>query len=80
MVLTTQNGSKNKNEVLKLAPAEIEGLIIESLGLKVEVLKKNNKTFIALRSYQSCFRLMERLHWDFDFSVHKKDRKYIIEI
>jgi hypothetical protein len=75
-----QNLITKKNEILKLAPKEIEVLIINSLGLKVEVIKNDNKTFILLQSYQSCFRLMERLHWDFDFSVHKKDKKYIIEI
>jgi len=69
-----------RNEILQLAPKEIEVLIIDSLGLKVEVIKNDDKTFILLQSYQSCFRLMERLHWDFDFSVHKKDKKYIIEI
>lgn len=61
-----------RNEILKLSPIEIEALIIDNLGLKVEVIKKENITFILLQSYQSCFRLMERLHWDFDFSVHKK--------
>ena len=75
-----QNSITKRNEILQLAPQEIEGLIIDSLGLKVEVIKKENTTFILLQSYQSCFRLMERLHWDFDFSVHKKDKKYIIEI
>lgn len=69
-----------KNDILKLAPREIEVLIIDSLGLKVQVLKNENKTFIMLQSYQSCFRLMERLHWDFDFSVHKKNKKYLIEL
>lgn len=69
-----------RNEILQLAPQEIEELIIQSLGLKVEVIKKENSTFILLQSYQSCFRLMERLHWDFDFTVHKKEKKYIIEI
>jgi len=75
-----QNLITKRNEILQLAPKEIEVLIINSLGLKVEVIKNENSTFILLQSYQSCFRLMERLHWDFDFSVHKKDRKYIIEI
>ena len=75
-----QNLTTNLNEIIQLAPKEIEVLIIDNLGLKVEVIKKENKTFILLQSYQSCFRLMERLHWDFDFSVHKKDKKYIIEI
>ena len=75
-----QNLITKRNEIIQLAPKEIEVLIIDNLGLKVEVIKKENKTFILLQSYQSCFRLMERLHWDFDFSVHKKDKKYIIEI
>ena len=75
-----QNLTTNLNEIIQLAPKEIEVLIIDNLGLKVEVIKKENKTFILLQSYQSCFRLMERLHWHSDFSVHKKDKKYIIEI
>jgi hypothetical protein len=69
-----------KNEILQLHPQEIEELIINILGLKVKVFKNKNKTFILLQSYQSCFRLMERLHWDFEFSVHKKNNKYIIEL
>ena len=75
-----QNSTTKRNEILQLAPQEIEGLIIDSLELKVEVVKKENSTFILLQSYQSCFRLMERLRWDFDFSVHKKNNKYIIEL
>lgn len=74
------NLTTKRNEILQLAPQEIEGLIIDNLGLKVEVVKNDNSTFILLKSYQSCFRLMERLHWDFDFSVHKKNNKYIIEL
>ena len=35
---------------------------------------------ISWKDYQSCFRLMERLHWDFDFKVYKKNNKYIIEL
>ena len=75
-----QNLITKRNEILQLAPQEIEGLIIDILGLKVKVVKNENNTFILLQSYQSCFRLMERLHWDFDFSVHKKNNKYIIEL
>jgi hypothetical protein len=71
---------KKTNDLLLLAPLEIEEQIITILGLKVCVKKENDRLFIALQSYQSCFRLMERLHWDFDFSVHKKDKKYIIEL
>lgn len=75
-----QNLITKRNELLKLTSQEIEGLVIESLGLKVEVIKKENSTFILLQSYRGCFQLMEKLHWDFDFSVHKKNNKYIIEI
>ena len=35
-----QNSITKRNEILQLAPQEIEGLIIDSLGLKVEVIKK----------------------------------------
>ncbi len=75
-----QNLITNKSDILELASLEIEMLILDELALKVEVIKKENKTFILLQSYQSAFRLIERLHWDFDFSVHKKNKKYIIEI
>lgn len=71
---------KKKNDLLTLAPLEIEEQIIKILGLKVSVIKENNRLLIALQSYQSCFRLIERLHWDFDFSVHKKNKNYIVEI
>lgn len=71
---------KNKNDLLTLAPLEIEERIINILGLKVSVIKENGRLLIALQSYHSCFRLMERLHWDFDFSVHKKNKNYIVEI
>lgn len=75
-----KNSITKRNQIIQLAPKQIEGLIIDNLGLKVEVIKNKKNTFILLQSYQSCFRLMERLHWDFDFSVHKKSNKYIIEL
>lgn len=71
---------KKKNDLLTLDPLEIENQVLHILGLKVSVIKENNRLLIALQSYQSCFRLMERLHWDFDFSVHKKNKHYIVEI
>jgi hypothetical protein len=71
---------KKKNDLLLLAPLEIQEQIGFILGLKVSVIKENNKLFISLLSYQSCFRLMERLHWDFDFSVHKRNKHYVVEI
>jgi len=71
---------KKRNDLLTLTALEIEEQIINILGLKVSVIKENNRLLIALQSYQSCFRLMERLHWDFEFSVHKKNKHYIVEI
>ena len=71
---------KKKNDLLTLSYSEIEEQIVTILGLRVSVKKEENKLFIALQSYQSCFKLMERLHWDFDFSVHKRNKNYIIEI
>lgn len=71
---------KNKNDLLKLDSLEIENQVLCVLGLKVSVIKENDRLLIALQSYHSCFRLMERLHWDFDFSVHKKNKHYIIEV
>lgn len=71
---------KKKNDLLTLTSLEIEEQIINILGLKVSVIKENNRLLIALQSYQSCFRLMERLHYDFDFSVYKKGKNYLVEI
>jgi len=66
--------------LLELNKNEIEFLIIENLGLKVEVIKKENKILILLQNNKSCFRLMEKLHYDFNFIVHKQGKKYIIEL
>lgn len=71
---------RKKNDLLTLDSLEIENQVLHILGLKVSVIKENNRLLIALQSYQSCFKLMERLHWDFDFSVHKKNKHYIVEI
>ena len=71
---------RKKNDLLTLDTLEIQNQVLCILGLKVSVIKENNRLLIALQSYQSCFRLMERLHWDFDFSVHKKNKHYIVEI
>jgi adenylate cyclase class IV len=69
-----------KNDLLSLNTIEIEEMVLTILGIKTVVKKENEKLYIQLQSYQSCFKLMERLHFDFDFSVHKRNRIYIIEI
>jgi len=71
---------KNKNNLLSLNTTEIEEIVLSVLGIKTVVKKENERLYIQLQSYQSCFKLMERLHFDFDFSVHKRNRLYIIEI
>lgn len=71
---------KKRNDLLSLNTTEIEEVVLSILGIKTIVKKENNNLYIQLQSYQSCFILMERLHFDFDFSVHKRDKIYIIEI
>lgn len=75
-----QNLTTKKNKISKLSPEEIEAIIIDNLGIKVKVIKNVNFTFILLDSYKSCFTIMERFHWHFDFTVHKKNNKYIIKL
>lgn len=71
---------KNKNILLSLNEIEMEEVVLSVLGIKTVVKKENENLYIQLQSYQSCFKLMERLHFDFDFSVHKRNKIYIIEI
>ena len=44
-----------RNEILQLAPQEIEGLIIDSLGLKVEVIKKRKQHFYFITKLSKLF-------------------------
>lgn len=71
---------KKRNDLLSLNKTEIEEIVLSVLGIKTVVKKENDNLYIQLQSYQSCFRLMERLRFDFDFSVHKRNKIYIIEI
>lgn len=71
---------KNKNILLSLNEIEMEEVVLSVLGIKTVVKKENDNLYIQLQSHQSCFKLMERLHFDFDFSVHKRNKIYIIEI
>lgn len=71
---------KKRNDILSLNTTEMEEIVLSVLGIKTIVKKDNGNLYIQLQSYQSCFRLMERLHFDFDFSVHKRNKIYIIEI
>lgn len=63
-----------------LAPNEIETLVLDTLGIKATVKRANGKTLIMVEHYNSCFEVMKKLRFDFDYSVHKKGKKYIFEI
>jgi len=70
-----------KYENLKgLATNKIESLILENIGIKCLVKRKDNKLLIMCQTYRSCFNIMEKIRYDFDYSVHKKGNYYLLEI
>ena len=70
-----------KYENLKgLATNKIESLILENIGIKCLVKRKDNKLLIMCQTYKSCFNIMEKIRYDFDYSVHKKGNYYLLEI
>jgi len=70
-----------KYENLKgLATNKIESLILENIGIKCLVKRTDNKLLIVCQTYRSCFNIMEKIRYDFDYSVHKKGNYYLLEI
>ena len=70
-----------KYENLKgLATNKIESLILEDIGIKCLVKRTDNKLLIMCQTYKSCFNIMEKIRYDFDYSVHKKGNYYLLEI
>jgi len=70
-----------KYESLKgLATDKIELLILENIGIKCVVKKTDNKLLIICQTYRSCFNIMEKIRYEFDYSVHKKGNYYLLEI
>jgi len=70
-----------KYENLKgLATNKIESLILENIGIKCLVKRTDNKLLIMCQTYRSCFNIMEKIRYDFDYSVHKKGNYYLLEI
>ena len=70
-----------KYENLKgLATNKIELLILENIGIKCLVKRIDNKLLIMCQTYRSCFNIMEKIRYDFDYSVHKKGNYYLLEI
>jgi len=70
-----------KYENLKgLSTNKIESLILENIGIKCLVKRTDNKLLIMCQTYRSCFNIMEKIRYDFDYSVHKKGNYYLLEI
>lgn len=70
-----------KYESLKgLETNKIESLILEDIGIKCLVKRNENKLLIICQTYRSCFNIMEKIRYDFDYSVHKKGSYYLLEI
>lgn len=63
-----------------LATSEIESIILENIGIKCLVKRTDNKLLIMCQTYRSCFNIMEKIRYDFDYSVHKKGNYYLLEI
>lgn len=70
-----------KYENLKgLSTNKIESIILENIGVKCIVKRTDNKLLIMCQSYRGCFNIMEKIRYDFDYSVHKKGNYYLLEI
>lgn len=70
----------NYQNALLFECSDLEKGIEESFGIKTIISKNDDKLYVAITHYQSCFTLMTKLRWDFDYSVHKKVNLYIIDI
>lgn len=73
----------NKLEIAKikhLQPAKLEQLIEEKIGIGVQVKADGGKLFILCHHHGSCYELMKRMIWDFDYTIHKRGKKYLFEI
>jgi hypothetical protein len=70
----------NYSYALKLTDAELSKEIIENFGIKALITRDKERLYIGVSHHESCFSLMRKLRWDFDYSVHKKGNIYIIDI
>tara|TARA_R110000782_G_C14485302_1_gene376567 strand:- start:191 stop:415 length:225 start_codon:yes stop_codon:yes gene_type:complete len=67
-------------DIKGLATNKIEMLILDNIGVKCLIKRSDNKLLIMCQSYRSCFNIMEKIRYDFDYSVHKKGNYYLLEI
>jgi len=71
---------RNYQKALKLNNKQLEIEILNTFGIKSIIKRNQNRMYIAVSHHGSCFTLMEKLRWDFNYSVHKKGEIYIIDI
>lgn len=71
---------RNYQKALKLNNEQLQLEILENFGIKAIISRNENRMYIGVSHYESCFTLMRKLRWDFDYCVHKKGEIYIIDI
>lgn len=71
---------RNYQKALKLNNEQLQLEILENFGIKAIISRNENRMYIGVSHYESCFTLMRKLRWDFDYCVHKKGEIYIIYI
>jgi hypothetical protein len=71
---------RNYKKALKLNNEQLQLEILENFGIKSIITRNENRLYIGVSHYESCFTLMRKLRWDFDYCVHKKGEIYIIDI
>lgn len=71
---------RNYKKALELNNEHLELEILENFGIKTIISRNKNRMYIAVSHYESCFTLMRKLRWNFDYCVHKKGEIYIIDI
>lgn len=65
---------------LTLSNKQLESLICNNFGIKTTIDRNDNFFLIMLEHYDSCFTLMRKLRWTFEYEVYKKLDNYIIKI
>lgn len=65
---------------LTLSNKQLESVICDNFGIKTIIYKNDNFLLIMLEHHDSCFTLMRKLRWNFEYGVYKKLDNYIIKI
>jgi len=65
---------------LTLSNKQLESVICDNFGIKTTIDRNENFVLIMLEHHDSCFTLMRKLRWTFEYEVYKKLDNYIIKI